>query len=53
MAEPYVINNDCSKASFDYIYRLMTMPRYLDRDTIPAPNSAEDNKKNFSTQNEE
>lgn len=45
------INNDCSKTSFDYIYRLMTMPPYYDRDTFPAPNSADDVIKNFGTSN--
>lgn len=52
MPEQPVINGDCSKASFDWLYRLMTMPRYLDRETIPAPNGPEDTKKNFATVNE-
>lgn len=50
--EDKTIDRDPGKTSFDYMYRLMTMPRYLDSKNIPCPNSAEDNKKNSGTSNE-
>lgn len=45
------LNRDLGKASFDWLFRIMTMPPYYNNKTVPAPNGAEDTKKTVLSMN--